>query len=171
MNCQTFERHLQPYLEERLDRGQRTDFREHLKACDACRSVAVAADSSFLMLLGSEPEIDGDAADLCAQRVSGMIRQERLRRRMRPKTRAWMAAAAALVIGFGTGVTWKVVSSEGGGDVPGMAVQAESPAQNQAPPPTVDVEMPDSGVRVYQFAGSESDDTAVVFVVNEEMEL
>ena len=108
----------------------------------------------------------------CAEAVSALIRHERLRRRLAPRSRHWLAAAAVCVIVLGGSLLWRVAPWSV--DVPAAVVTAadsEEPLEGLAPPPRLEVQMPESEVRVYQFAGSDSEMTAVYFVVNEKMEL
>ncbi len=172
MNCQRFMLSIDDYLEERLDRDERRAFRGHLQTCAQCRREAAALEPSFLLAAGAPSEIDDRAVSECAETVTALIRQERLRRRLAPRFRHWVAAAAVCVIVLGGGLLWRV--APWGAEAPAAVVtvaDSEEPAEGFAPPPMVEIQMPQSEVRVYQFAGSESETTAVYFVVNEEMEL
>ena len=172
MDCRKFLLSIDDYLEERLDRGDRKGFRQHLQSCAHCRAEAAAVEPSLLLTAGAPPEINDLAVSECADTVTAMIRQERLRRQMVSRSRHWVAAAAMFVVVVGGGLLWQVAPW---GVEPTQSVvtvaDSEKQAEVVAPPPTVEVQMPQSEVRVYQYAGSESETTAVYFVVNEEMEL
>ncbi|MEN8164358.1 MAG: zf-HC2 domain-containing protein [Acidobacteriota bacterium] len=173
MNCQRFMLSIDDYLEERLDRDDRQAFRGHLQTCAQCRAKATALEPSLLLAAGVPSEIDDRAVSECAETVTALIRQERLRRRLAPRSRRWVAAVAAMcVIALGGGLLWRTAPWAVEAP-PAAATVADSqePAEGFVPPPRVEIQMPQSEVRVYQFAGSESETTAVYFVVNEEMEL
>jgi len=115
---------------------------------------------------------DDRAVSECAEAVNALIRQERLRSRLAPRSRHWLAAAAVCVIVLGGGLLWRVAPWSA--DAPAAVVTAaesEEPVDGLVAPPRLEVQMPESEVRVYQFAGSDSEMTAVYFVVNEKMEL
>ncbi len=172
MNCPKFKLSIDEYLEDQLDRDDRRDFREHLQTCAQCRAEAVVLEPSLLLAAGVPVTTDDRAVGECAEAVKALIRQERLRRRLAPSSRRWLAAAAACVIVFGGGLLWRVAPWSIDSRPAAVAV-AEPQSQDEGvdPPPRLEVEMPDTEVRVYQFAGSESKSTAVYFVVNEKMEL
>lgn len=172
MDCQRFMLSIDDYLEERLDQDERKAFRGHMQTCVQCRAEATAVEPSFLLTAGTLPEIDDLAVSECTDNVTALIRQERLRRQLVSRPRYWVAAAAVFVVVLGGGLLWRV-APWGVDSLPPVVTIAESeePAEGIAPPPTVEVQMPQSEVRVYQFAGSDDETTAVYFVVNEEMEL
>lgn len=172
MDCRRFTLSIEDYLEDRLDSDDRRAFRGHLQTCAQCRVEAVVVEPSFLLAAGVPSGIDDRAVSECAEAVTALIRQERLRRRLAPRSRRWLAAAAACVIVLGGGLLWRVVPWDADPSSSSVTVaDSEGSAEGLAPPPTVEVEMPNSKVRVYQFAGSDSETTAVYFVVNEQMEL
>ena len=172
MNCQRFKLSIDDYLEDQLDRDDRRAFRNHLQTCDRCRAEAVEVEPSLLLVAAVPVKTDDRAVGECADAVNSLIRQERLRRRLAPSSRRWMAVAAMCVIVLGGGLLWRVApwGADSQGAAPTVA-DSQGQAEVAAPPPRVEVEMPDSEVRVYQFAGSDSETTAVYFVVNENMEL
>jgi len=172
MNCPKFKLSIDEYLEDQLDRDDRRAFREHLQTCAECRAAAVVLEPSLLLAAGVPVKTDDRAVGECAETVNTLIRQERLRRRLAPASRRWLAVAALCVMVLGGGLLWRV--APWGVDSQPEAVTVakdQSEADVVAPPPRLEVEMPDSAVRVYQFAGSDSETTAVYFVVNEKMEL
>jgi len=172
MNCKRFMLSIDDYLEERLDRDDRQAFRGHLQTCVRCRAEAAALEPSFLLSADVPSGIDQRAVSECADAVTALIRQDRLRRRLAPRSRHWLAAAAVFVIVLGGGFLWRVAPWGVESPLPEVTVaDSERPAEALAPPPTVEVQMPQSEVRVYQFAGADSETTAVYFVVNEKMEL
>jgi len=172
MNCERFKRSIDDYLEDRLDGDERRIFRSHLRSCELCRSVALSREPSLLTVASVQTDVDDRAVTECIDAVTAMIRQERLRHRLAAPTRRWLAAAAmcALVLGGGMvwrGGPWRTETRQG--EVPTMATRNQS--QEVVPPPRVEVEMPQSEVTVYQFAGSDSETAAVYFIVNQNMEL
>ncbi len=172
MDCNKFMRSIDDYLEDRLEGDDRRAFRGHLQTCSGCRAEAVVLEPSFLLAAGAPPEFDDRAASECAEAVTALIRQERLRSRLAPRSRTWLAAAAMCVIVLGGGLLWRV--APWGADSPAAvvtAVDSKEPVEVVVPPPRLEVQMTESEVRVYQFAGSNSETTAVYFVVNENMEL
>ncbi len=171
MDCQRFMRSIDDYLEDRLEGDDRRAFRGHLQTCSRCRAEAADLEPTFLLAAGALPEIDDRAVCECAETVNALIRQERLRSRLSLRSRSWLAAAAVCVIVLGGSLLWRV--APWGADAPAAVVTADSeePLEGLAPPPRLEVQMPESEVRVYQFAGSDSEMTAVYFVVNEKMEL
>ena len=172
MNCQRFEISIDDYLDDRLDDENRRAFRRHLQSCARCGAVAADREPSLLLISRAPLETDAQAVTECAETVTALIRQERLRRRLVPRSRPWLAAAAACVIVLGGGLLWRL-APRGVEPLPTAVAVAESegPTVDLPPPPTVEIEMPSSEVRVYQFADSADETTAVYFVVNEAMEL
>jgi hypothetical protein len=104
-----------------------------------------------------------------AQHVLTQIRQERISRSLRSRRRPWLAAAAAIVVMVGAGAAWWLVPIGGVTSPADVVEHADHPALEE-PPPRVQVEMPDEGVRVYQFAEGDDDDGAVYFIVNPALE-
>lgn len=172
MECKRFKLSISDYLDDRLDGDDRLAFRKHLQSCALCRAEAFASDPSLMFVFSGSLETDEKAVSDCADAVSALIRQERLRNRLAPRSRRWLAAAAACVVVVGGGLLWN--TSPWSVDAPPVAVNVPAPevtTEEAVPPPRVEVEMPDSAVRLYQFAGSDDESTAVYFVVNEAMEL
>ncbi len=172
MNCSRFKLSVNDYLEDQLDRDERRSFRNHLQACVQCREDVVADEPSLLLVSGAPMKADERAADQCADAVAALIRQDRLHRQLAPSPRRWLAVAAVCVIVLGGGLVWRM--APWGADVQAPAVVAEdSPGsiEGSDPPPRVEVEMPGSEVRIYQYAGSDTETTAAFFVVNEKLEL
>ncbi len=168
MDCPSFEKNIEDYLEDRLDSTERREFKEHLRTCARCRDEALSIDPSFLVSTLSPGAVDGQRVERCASAVTAMIRQERLQRRMGGfGVRRAMAAAAAVIIVLAGGLLWHSQQQEG----PTVVAESEAPSAENVPPPRVEIEMPSSDVTVYQFAGTNSESTAVYFVVNQEMEL
>ncbi len=172
MDCQRFMRSIDDYLEDRLEGDDRRAFRGHLQTCSRCRAEAAVLEPSLLLVAGVPVKTDDRAVSECAEAVNALIRQERLRSRLAPRSRHWLAAAAVCVIVLGGGLLWRVAPWSA--DAPAAVVTAaesEEPVDGLVAPPRLEVQMPESEVRVYQFAGSDSEMTAVYFVVNEKMEL
>jgi hypothetical protein len=170
MRCEGFRELLDRYLEETLDGVERRAWRDHLRDCGQCRRWAVAAEPTLLFAAAQTPPDDQRKIDACADRVAAVIRQERLEQRLRRRRRPWLAAAAAALLVVGIGVVWQM--SPAGRDMPAAEVVpvAAEAAPVQVQPPQVEVNMDGEGVRVYQFAGGENDDTAVLFIVNPALE-
>ncbi len=101
MDCTRFMRSIDDYLEDRLEGDDRRAFRGHLQTCSECRAKAAVLEPSFLLAAGAPPEFDDRAASECAEAVTALIRQERLRSRLAPRSRSWLAAAAMCVIVLG----------------------------------------------------------------------
>ena len=170
MQCETFEKLIEAYLEDALDDLQRRAFREHLGSCECCRDKAICVDPS-LMLSAMPPRAeDSQKIEAVTQAVMGQIRQQRIDRRIHGRGRQWLAAAAMVVVSL-VGVTgWRLLSSDGG-EAPMLAVAQVQATEQTVPPPRVEVDMPGEGVRVYQYADEDDSDTAVYFIVNPAMEL
>jgi predicted anti-sigma-YlaC factor YlaD len=171
MNCGRFKRSIEDYLEDRLDGDERRAFREHMKSCSECRDAALILDPSLLAVASVPTETDEGAVTECVDAVTAMIRQERLRRRLAPRFGRWAAAAALCVVALGGGFLWRVAPWQT--EIPDGADAAAILGQTgtTVPPPRLEVEMPHSEVTVYQYAGSDSETTAVYFIVNQKMEL
>jgi hypothetical protein len=74
------------------------------------------------------------------------------------------------VIVVGGTAAWQLLP--GGGDVqPAASGRTQAVSNTNSEPPTVEVEMSDEDVRVYQFADDDDTDTAVYFIVNPALEL
>lgn len=172
MDCQRFMLSIDDYLEECLDPEDRKAFRGHFQTCAECRREAAAADPTFLLMAGTPVTVDEEAVRECADHVSALIRQDRLRRQLGFRPRHWLAAAAMVVVVLGGGLVWRVAPWDAEPQAPAVTLaETDEGVEGVAPPPTVEVQMPQSDVRIYQFAGSDTETTAVYFVVNEEMEL
>ena len=77
------------------------------------------------------------------------------------------AAVAVMVIGVGT--VWRSTPEDEATAALGTAEQAEI-GHDRQPPPSVQVEMANERVRVYQFAEDGDGDSAVYFIVNPALE-
>jgi len=164
MDCTRFEELLPRYLAEELNEDERTDWREHLLTCPRCRVAALEREPTLLFALASRKEGEPAAARFCADSVSAAIRRDRLERRIRPRRRPWLAAAAALLVAVGGGVVFHEMERQ---PAPAAQTAAAVPGRNAAP--EVDVENEGANVRVYQLASDEN--TNVTFVVDPSLEL
>jgi len=170
MECTEFRRDLDAYLEESLEEDRRLLFRRHLRECASCSEWARAVEPSLLFAMADSGPVDMARVEACAAAVTAQIRQQRLAQRLDRRRRPWLAAAAAAVIVLGGTAAWQLVS--GGGDVqPAAPGRAQAVSNANSEPPTVEVEMSDAEVRVYQFADDDDSDTAVYFIVNPALEL
>jgi predicted anti-sigma-YlaC factor YlaD len=169
MNCEEFSELLDAYLQEVLDGPVRSAFREHLVACGRCRAEAVAADPSMLFSAPGAQEPDRRRIEALTRAVMGDIRQRRLSRRLHRSRRPWLAAAAAVVVSLAAVTGWRLLSP--GGQTAPEAVAEARAVESDDPPPRLEVHMPGTGVRVYQYADQQDADTAVYFIVNPAMEL
>jgi len=175
MRCDNFRRQLQPYLAEELDGDVRAAWRDHLRSCAECREWAVADEPTLLLVGLPVRTSDPRRVDACAEAVTALIRQERLKMRLRRGSRAWLAAAAAVLVLTFAGLVWRLLPGHAvTGPVPQAtpvaAVMTEEPDSSRRPPPQVEVDMPGDGVRIYHFATDEDADTAVLFIVNPALE-
>lgn len=169
MECNEFHELLEAYLDESLDEDRRAEVREHLRECDSCGERARGVDPSLIFAMAGADTVDLARVEACVASVTSQIRQERLAHRMRTRRSPWLVAAAAAIVVFGAAVVWRLAP----GGVAQPPVASLDPAMNngeEAPPPTVEVEMPGDDVRVYQFTNDDSD-TAVYFIVNPALEL
>ena len=172
MNCQKFQMQLDAYRDDRLDEADRVLFRDHLASCLQCRAVAIAHDPTFMFVGIPTRDTDPTAVQSCVDAVSAMVRQDRLERRLQPRRRSWLAAAAAVLVVLTGSVFWHFapVSSSESGLAPTFGpVLAAAPGQVE--PPRVEVDMNTENLRVYQFSDAGDENTAVYFIVNEAMEL
>ncbi len=173
MNCRDFLSRMDAFLADRLEGVEAGDFRNHLRSCAACREVAVTADPVLLLSAAPLKEPSAEQVGSCVGAVIAIIHQDRLRRRIRKPGWRWMAAAAAAVVAVGAGLAWwasqpdfeegGMLFSQGGVSV---AAHREGP-----PPPHVEVEIPGGDVRVYRFANAGDNNTAVVYIVKESLDL
>ncbi len=167
MNCDRFAALVDDYLNERLDGATREAWREHLCRCPACRAAAVRTEPTLAFAALGPREIPAAEVDRCVAAVEGLIHRERLVHRLHRRTRRWLAAAAAGLVLAAGGLVWRLH----GGAAPTVAARTAPAALHVAtPPPEVEVAMPGSEIRVYQFAGG-GDDLAVTYIVNPAMEL
>jgi predicted anti-sigma-YlaC factor YlaD len=168
MNCVLFHDMLHDYLGDTLDEDRRSRVRHHLRECSECRAWAVARDPSLVFAAAAEPPVDASRVEACAASITAQIRQQRLRRRLPRHNRPWLAAVAAILIMVGGAVIWHLVPLSGRFPLMGQGGGSDAGAPSA---PTVEVEMPSEGVRVYQFATEDDPDTTVVFIVNPALEL
>ena len=169
MNCEVFRDQLGSYVEESMDQDRRRWFRHHLRECSECRKWALSSDPSLIFAVDDEVVIDPARIEACTAAVTAQIRQQRLTRRLHGRRRPWLAAAAAVAMVVSAGLIWK--SYFGGAELQPLAAVESSVEESGTTPPTVEVDMPNEDVRVYQFADDEDDDTAVYFIVNPALEL
>jgi anti-sigma factor RsiW len=169
MDCPRFHEIIDDYLAEQLDASDRNAFRAHLRSCEACRTAVSVIEPTLLFAALPEPRVTEREVEDCVTAVSARIRQDRLERRLGPRRAPWMAAAASIIVLVGAGLLWRAGGAPGSG-VPTTPTPAISAAEN-APPPRVEVEGNSTGMRVYQYADGTDDNTAVVFIVDEGLEL
>jgi predicted anti-sigma-YlaC factor YlaD len=180
MSCENYRTLLPAYLDDSLDEVRRTGFRSHLRACESCRSFALAEEPTLIFALGGRSETPPEQVETCVAAVVSGIRRDRLELRLRRTSRRWLAAAAAVVIALVTAGAWWLrsdrsiqpmqadaleIAPQGG---PVVADEAPAPVE---PPPRVEVEMTEKEVRVYQYAIEDDASTGAVFIVNPGMEL
>jgi len=132
----------------------------------------VGRDPSLLFVAAMPAEPDPVRVEGCAEAVLAQLRQQRLSRRLAPRRRRWLAAAAAVVVAVVGGTSWRLMRQDEETTPAGVGVQAVENVDRESvqPPPRVEVDMTGEGVRVYQFAQEEDDNTAVFFVVNPALE-
>ena len=169
MTCDNFHDLLESYLNDALDEPERQAFRQHLRSCERCRERAVIADPTLLFAAVAPTEPRSARVERVAEAVVAQIRQERLDRRVRPRIRGWLAAAAAMLILVAGASAWRALQG-GGAPTPGETVEAVGGAAAKVPPPEVRLDMHGEGVRVYEFADDGDDETAVYYVVNPALE-
>jgi predicted anti-sigma-YlaC factor YlaD len=169
MQCNEFRDALEGYLADTLTADDRMAFREHLGSCEPCRNLAVAEEPTLMFAAMPERSSAPEEVDRCVAAVSAMIRQERLQSRLRSPRRGWLAAAAALVLVIGGSAAWQMSSKEGPALSTPMAQPAAALEMPTVAPPRVEVDMGE-GVRVYQYAEQEDENTAVYFIVNSALE-
>jgi anti-sigma factor RsiW len=170
MNCEIFRELIGSYVDETLEEERRAWFRSHMQDCSACRVSALRQDPSLLFDTAQDPPDDLWAIETCVSSVTSRIRQERLEHRLAQRRPPWLAAAAAAVIVIAGGLGWHFLGN-GGEKRLGPTVEASLEHESPTPPPMVEVEAPDEGVRVYQFATDGDDDTAMYFIVDPALEL
>jgi predicted anti-sigma-YlaC factor YlaD len=165
MNCTTFREHLDAYLEESLEDDHRKAVRSHLASCDGCRRWALEQDPTLLFAFPAATSPVPDDVEACVAAVTAQIRHHRLERRTGSGRRPWLAAAAAMILLVAGAIVWQGME-HGSAKAPSAGSAVAEAVVKDSPPPRVEVDMPESGVRVYQHAEAGSDDAAVYFVVN-----
>jgi predicted anti-sigma-YlaC factor YlaD len=169
MNCKHFREMLEPYLEEELGSPQREAFRGHLRSCPQCRGWAVSVDPTLVFSAMEPAQPDSKRVESCAESVAAQIRQQRLDRMLRSRRRPWLVAAAAMIVAVGAGTTWRLFQNT---ELPATpaTIEVRGHEAMTPPPPQVQVDMTDEGVRVYQYADDDDSSTAVYYIVNPELE-
>ena len=171
MNCDEFLRLLPLYLDEKLEGDRRADWRRHLRECRSCRNRALAEEAGLFPVLGTPPDIDVAGVEHCVLSLGAMIRQERLRKRMRPARKWWYAAAAAVLLLISGGL-YRMERGEPAALMVSETLQPTATAVvREHQPPRMDVEMSHQGIRVYQFADTGDGNSAAYFIVDEDLEL
>lgn len=169
MNCSMFRKSLVAYVDELLDEEERTAFRSHLASCEDCRQWALGEDPSLLFALPARFTDDDQRVEACADAVVNRIRQRRLERRLRGRRQPWLMAAAAALVLIAGGTAWQL-APDLVSPPPRAEADPDATLETEQSPPTIEVEMSDGDIRVYQFAADDAD-TAVYYVVNPSMEL
>lgn len=164
MDCTEFRGTVDLYLTDALDGSRSSAFRGHLASCAECRLWAAGVDPTLMFSARPLRAPDRARVEQCTAEVLGQIRQQRLARRLAPMRRGWLAAAAAVIMAIAAAAVWQLAPVEEQQAPAGVAEAGDS--GRPQPPPRLQVNMPDEGVRVYQFATSDSQDSAVYFVVN-----
>jgi len=169
MICDEFREELDQYLADTLEPTERETFRGHLRSCTSCRDWAVLSEPTLAFSALEPRSPDSMRVEECAHNVLAQIRQDRIARRLRWRRRPWLAAAAAVVVAIGAGTAWQLTSTD---DIaPSAEVTGSTGAGiEKQPPPRVRVEMQDKGLRVYQFAEDDDENSAVYFIVNPALE-
>jgi len=169
MNCEIFREMIESYVNETLEEERREWFRHHLRECGPCLEVALVQEPSLMFTAAPATEAASASIEACVAAVTGRIRQDRFERRIHRRRRPWLAAAAAAVMMLSGGLAWRtMIGDEGAGN---PASETARGVFTGVAPPTVEVEVMDEDVRVYQFATDGDSDTAVYFIVNPALEL
>jgi predicted anti-sigma-YlaC factor YlaD len=169
MNCTHCRELLEPYIEEELSSPQREAFRGHLRSCPQCRGWAVGVDPTLVFSAMEPVQPDSTRVESCAESVVAQIRQQRLDRMLRPRRRPWLAAAAAMIVAVAAGTAWRL-SQNTELPVTPAAIEVRGDEGLTPPPPQVQVDMTDEGVRIYQYADDDDSSTAVYYIVNPALE-
>jgi anti-sigma factor RsiW len=167
MRCSDVPELLDAYLADALDEPRRSAFRSHLRSCASCREAALRTDPTLLFAAAPAGEPDPARVEELARSVMAQVRQQRMQRRLGHRP-AWLAAAAAVVLALVGIAGWRLLSP---GTATAPAVTAARAAEAPSPPPRIEVDMAGEGVRVYQYADQQDGDTAVIFIVNPQLEL
>ena len=170
MQCSEFRDALEQYLDDVLEGSRRESFRRHLRECRECRAWAIGVEPTLVFAAIETRAPDPDRVAACTASVMAQIRQQRLGRGLRPHRRRWLAAAAALLTAVVGGAGWWFAGNDRPSPPGAAAVEARDASGSDALPPRVQVNMPDEGVRVYQFADDENRNTAVYYIVNPALE-
>ena len=112
MSCEDYRELLPAYLDDSLDEVRRAGFRAHLRSCAGCREFALAEDPALIFSLVDRIEPERERVEACVAAVTAGIRQERLRRRLRPSRRPWLAAAAAVLVAVTAAGAWWLGSQD-----------------------------------------------------------
>ena len=103
MRCEELRAMLPAYLDGELDVGETLAVERHLAACPECAGIA-SRERAFRAAF-RDSGLRSAAPDALRARVDAAVRkQARLARPARGLSRAWMAAAASLVLGAALGV-------------------------------------------------------------------
>jgi len=181
MSCEIYRELLPAYLDDSLDEVRRTGFRAHLKSCSECRELAIAAEPTLIFSLSRRSGPSPERIEACVASVIAGVRQERLKKQLRPSRRPWLAVAAAVMLAIIASTAWWMRGNQTD-DLPQLQADAQEveisiPAADEAipvpaePPPRVEVDMIQEEVRVYQYAIGDDVTTGAVFIVNPAMEL
>lgn len=170
MQCSEFRDTLERYLDDVLDEARRESFRRHLRDCPECRTWAIGVEPTLVFASAEAPAPNPDRVAACTASVMAQIRQQRLARRLRPGRKRWLAAAAAVLVAIAGGAGWWLAQDDRH-TPPEAVLEARDQSESEALPPRVQVNMPGEGVRVYQFADDEDQNSAMYFIVNPALEL
>lgn len=171
MNCRDLSRLLPLYLDDELDESRRKELRAHLGSCEICRARAMEEDPAMFFLSSSQKPVDSEGVERCLRDLGAMIRQERLRKRIRRPQRWWYAAAAAMLLVLSAGFFRARLESPSSLVAASEVQPTAGVASDQSQPPRMDLEMTHEGLRVYQFADTEDGNSAAYFIVDKDLEL